>query len=186
MDTDRIQPSARICAHLWAGMNIDALNRLSTDEAMRDLLCCCGSKRWATAMAARRPFSSADALHAVADDVWWKLDSADWLEAFTHHPKIGDIDSLRAKFATTKDWAAGEQSGVNVAGEAVLRGLADGNREYERKFGHIFIVCATGKSAQEMLTLLRERLKNDADKELRIAAGEQAKITKIRLEKLLS
>jgi 2-oxo-4-hydroxy-4-carboxy-5-ureidoimidazoline decarboxylase len=125
-------------------------------------------------------------VYAAADAIWLKLDRADWLEAFTHHPKIGDMDSLRAKFATTKEWAAGEQSGVNAANEEVLRGLADGNREYEQRFGHIFIVCATGKSAQEMLTLLRARLHNEADKELRIAAGEQAKITRIRLEKLLN
>ena len=167
-------------------MNLDVFNRLSTDEAMRDLLRCCGSRRWAQAVAAQRPMANAALLFTAADEVWWKLDRADWLEAFTHHPKIGDIDSLRAKFASTKDWASGEQSGVNAAGEDVLRGLADGNRDYEKRFGYIFIVCATGKSAQEMLTLLKERLKNDADQELRIAAGEQAKITKIRLEKLLS
>ena len=167
-------------------MNLESFNRLTVDEAMRDLLRCCGSRRWAQAVAAQRPFANAAAVLSAADEAWWKLDRADWLEAFTHHPKIGDIDSLRAKFATTKEWAAGEQSGVNAADEDVLRGLADGNRDYEKRFGHIFIVCATGKSAQEMLTLLRERLKNDADKELRIAAGEQAKITKIRLEKLLS
>ena len=167
-------------------MTLESFNRLTVDEAMRDLLRWCGSRRWAQAVAAQRPFANAVAVLSAADEVWWKLDRADWLEAFTHHPKIGDIDSLRAKFATTKEWAAGEQSGVNAADEDVLRGLADGNRDYEKRFGHIFIVCATGKSAQEMLTLLRERLKNDADKELRIAAGEQAKITKIRLEKLLS
>ena len=167
-------------------MNLDLFNRLSTDEAMRALLRCCGSRRWAQAVASQRPFSDEAAILAAADEVWWKLDPGDWLEAFTHHPKIGDIDSLRAKFASTKEWAAGEQAGVNVAGEDLLSGLADGNRDYERKFGYIFIVCATGKSAQEMLTLLRERLKNDAGKELRIAAGEQAKITKIRVEKLLS
>jgi 2-oxo-4-hydroxy-4-carboxy-5-ureidoimidazoline decarboxylase len=167
-------------------MNLDLFNRLSTDEAMKDLLRCCGSRRWAEQVASRRPFADSASVVTAADEAWWKLDAADWLEAFTHHPKIGDIDSLRAKFATTKEWAAGEQSGVNAAGEDVLRGLAEGNSDYEKKFGHIFIVCATGKSAQEMLTLLQERLKNSPDKELRIAAGEQAKITRIRLEKLLS
>ena len=167
-------------------MNLESFNRLTVAEVMKDLLRCCGSRRWAQSVASQRPFANTASLFAAAEHAWWQLDRADWLEAFTHHPKIGDIDSLRAKFATTKEWASGEQSGVNAATEDVLRGLADGNRDYEQKFGYIFIVCATGKSAQEMLTLLRERLKNDAGKELRLAAGEQAKITKIRLEKLLT
>ncbi len=111
---------------------------------------------------------------------------ADWLEAFAAHPRIGDVDALRAKFAATAAWASGEQAGVAGASESTLRALAEGNRDYEAKFGHIFIVCATGKTADEMLGLLRERLANEPDAELAVAAAEQAKITAIRLRKLLS
>jgi 2-oxo-4-hydroxy-4-carboxy-5-ureidoimidazoline decarboxylase len=137
-------------------------------------------------MLARRPFASVESLYETADKVWIWLYEEDWLEAFTHHPKIGDIDSLRAKFANTKAWAEGEQSGVEAASEEVLQGLAAGNSAYEAKFGYIFIVCATGKSAGEMLAILNSRLPNDPAVELQLAAVEQQKITRIRLEKLLS
>jgi 2-oxo-4-hydroxy-4-carboxy-5-ureidoimidazoline decarboxylase len=106
------------------------------------------------------------------------------LEAFSAHPKIGDINSLRAKYSATRDWSKGEQSGVDSAQEAVLEGLARGNADYEKRFGHIFIVCATGKTAAEMLDILQGRIGNDSAEELKIAAHEQSKITKIRLEKL--
>lgn len=165
-------------------MTLREFNALSTDEAIKDLLRCCGSRRWAMQMAARRPYASLDAVLQTADEVWAKMDRADFLEAFSHHPKIGDVASLRAKFAATANWAAGEQAGVQAASEDVLRQLAEGNELYEKRFGYIFIVCATGKSASEMLALLRERLRNRADQEIRIAAGEQAKITRIRLGKL--
>jgi 2-oxo-4-hydroxy-4-carboxy-5-ureidoimidazoline decarboxylase len=165
-------------------MTLDDFNRLSTDEAMKDLLRCCGSRRWAEQVASRRTYRGLDEIFAAADEAWWRLDPADWIEAFSHHPKIGDVDSLRKKFAATANWASGEQSGVQGAGEDVLQGLAQGNRDYESKFGYIFIVCATGKTAPEMLGMLRARLMNDADTELKIASGEQAKITRIRLDKL--
>jgi 2-oxo-4-hydroxy-4-carboxy-5-ureidoimidazoline decarboxylase len=135
-------------------------------------------------MTGRRPFASADDVLRAATDGETGLTRDDWLEAFAAHPRIGDLDSLRKKFATTADWAGGEQAGVAGADESVIRALADGNRAYEAKFGHIFIVCATGKTAPEMLALLIERLTNDPDTELRIAAAEQAKITRLRLEKL--
>ncbi len=108
---------------------------------------------------------------------------ADWLQAFASHPRIGDRDALRAKFAATGAWTAHEQSGVDGAPEDLLGELAEENCRYEARFGYIFIVCATGKTAGEMLALLKERLTNDAGLELKIAAGEQAKITRIRLEK---
>jgi 2-oxo-4-hydroxy-4-carboxy-5-ureidoimidazoline decarboxylase len=165
-------------------MTLDEFNRLSTDEAMKDLLRCCGSRRWAELVVSRRAYGSVDEILAAADETWLRLDPADWIEAFSHHPKIGDVDSLRKKFAATAKWAAGEQSGVHGAGDEVLRGLAQGNHDYETKFGYIFIVCATGKTAPEMLAMLGTRLQNDAATELKIAAGEQAKITRIRLEKL--
>jgi 2-oxo-4-hydroxy-4-carboxy-5-ureidoimidazoline decarboxylase len=137
-------------------------------------------------MASRRPFSDAKALFAAAEEVWAGLGPADWMEAFSHHPRIGDKEGLRQRFATTRQWAAGEQSGVSEASEAVLEALAQGNRDYEARFGHIFIVCATGKGADEILGLLRERLGHDPETEHRAAAAEQARITRIRLEKLLA
>ncbi len=166
-------------------MTLDEFNGCAPDAAAEDLMKCCGARRWAAEMNARRPFASREALLAASDEIWAGMKREDLLEAFTHHPKIGDIESLRKKFASTAAWASGEQSGVSGAGDEVLRGLSRGNEEYERKFGYIFIVCATGRSAEEMLDLLRERLKNDPARELALAAGEQRKITRIRLEKLL-
>lgn len=162
------------------------LDAMSDDEAREALTRCCGASRWVEGMLARRPFGNAEALRAAADEVWAQAERADVLEAFDHHPRIGaDLAALREKFASTKGWSAGEQSSVAGADEATLEALRDGNLAYEKRFGHIFIVCATGKSATEMLGLLKERLDNEPDAELRIAAGEQAKITKIRLDKLL-
>jgi 2-oxo-4-hydroxy-4-carboxy-5-ureidoimidazoline decarboxylase len=165
---------------------LSRLNALAAPEAREALRWCCGASRWVDAMAARRPFPDAHALFAAADEVWAGLGPADWSEAFSHHPRIGDKGALRERFAATRHWAAGEQSGVSAASEEVLDALARGNRDYEARFGHIFIVCATGKGADEMLGLLRQRLGNDPEAEARIAAAEQAKITRIRLEKLLA
>lgn len=143
------------------------------DEAA--LLGCCASKAWAKAMA--RAFETREELLRAADDVWFSLGRAGWLEAFAAHPKIGD---RRAGGAAAK-----EQAGARGASAATLAALDAGNRAYEKKFGFTFIVCATGKSADEMLDILRSRLENDAEAELRNAAVEQGKITRIRLEKLL-
>jgi 2-oxo-4-hydroxy-4-carboxy-5-ureidoimidazoline decarboxylase len=137
-------------------------------------------------MVARRPFGDAQALLRAADEVWAGCAEPDWREAMTHHPRIGDVSRLREKFAATASWSSQEQKGVGAASEETLHALAEGNRAYEARFGFIFLVCATGKSADEMLSLLRARLDNAPSDELRIAAGEQAKITRIRLEKLLS
>ncbi|MCA9540980.1 MAG: allantoicase [Myxococcales bacterium] len=162
------------------------LNGLSADEARAALTRCCGARRFVEGLLAARPFASRTHLFGDAERVWWHLGDADWLEAFGHHPRIGaDVEALRAKFAATADWSAGEQAGVASADEAVLQALADGNRAYEARFGYIFIVCATGKSAAEMLALLRARLDADPPAELRVAAGEQARITRLRLEKLI-
>lgn len=157
------------------------LDRAADGEARALLQQCCGAARWVERMMARRPFSSNDALLAAAREEWFGLDRADWLEAFAHHPKIGDRESLRQRFATTAHLSEHEQSGVSGASGDVLAALADGNRDYEQKFGYIFIVFATGKSADEMHALLRERLRNLPDTELKIAAAEQAKITRQRL-----
>lgn len=132
-------------------------------------------------MTAHRPFASREALLAAARDEWFALDPADWPEAFAAHPRIGDRGSLAASFPDTHHLAAREQAGVRQASEDVLAALADGNREYEQRFGYTFIVCATGKGADEMLALLHARLGNDAPTELRAAAEEQARITAIRL-----
>jgi OHCU decarboxylase len=160
-------------------VTLDELNDLAMDAARRELERCCGSARWAAAMTARRPYSSMDNLQTAADEVWWSLDGADWLEAFSHHPRIGD----RGRAA---GWAREEQSGVGSAPDDTVKALAKLNRDYERKFGHVFLIFATGRSAEEILAELRVRLANDPAGELRNAAAEQAKITRLRLWKLLS
>jgi 2-oxo-4-hydroxy-4-carboxy-5-ureidoimidazoline decarboxylase len=167
-------------------MTIARLNALPEDEVLQLLISCCGSSAWAKEMLMKRPFASTDTLMEAAEACWSTRSEADFLEAFSHHPKIGDISSLRDKFASTAHFASGEQGSVASASEEILQGLARGNADYEQKFGFIFIVCATGKSASEMLELLENRLPNSREEELRIAAGEQSKITRIRLEKLLS
>jgi 2-oxo-4-hydroxy-4-carboxy-5-ureidoimidazoline decarboxylase len=135
-------------------------------------------------MAGLRPFDSETALFEAAERVWWNLPRLDWLETFASHPRIGDVDALRTRFAETASWSAREQAGAAGAPEEVLRTLALGNDEYEARFGYLFIVCATGKTAEEMLALLRQRLSHDPDLELMVAAAEQAKITRIRLERI--
>jgi 2-oxo-4-hydroxy-4-carboxy-5-ureidoimidazoline decarboxylase len=166
---------------------MDACTRLdrADPETARALLAgCCGSTRWVDRMLARRPFQSDQQLLTAARTIWFALEEHDWREAFTHHPKIGDRDSLRARFPRTGDRSAQEQSGIAGATDEVLEALADGNRAYEDRFGYIFIVCASGKSASEMLALLHARLPNPADVEIRIAAEEQARITALRLSRL--
>jgi 2-oxo-4-hydroxy-4-carboxy-5-ureidoimidazoline decarboxylase len=167
-------------------VTLTELNALPEEKAVVELLRCCGCAAWASAMARKRPFASKDALLAAADEEWSLAGPTEWLEAFAHHPRIGGKDALRAKFASTVAWAKGEQAGAAAADEATLDGLAKGNEEYEKKNGFIFIVCATGKTANEMLSLLNKRLPNERDQEMRISAAEQSKITKIRLEKLIS
>jgi len=146
---------------------------------------CCGSSRWASAMAARRPFGSRDAVLAAADEIWRSLDAGDWREAFAHHPRIGERTSTVPQTDRGKSWAAGEQSGVDRANRDVREALAEANRDYERRFGYIYIVCATGKSAEEMLAIAKSRLRNDPEIELRVATEEQRKIMRLRLQKLL-
>lgn len=167
-----------------AEVDVQHLNELSEAEAREALTKCCGASLWVEAMLKRRPYKDSEAVLHAAGEIWWQLDKSAWLEAFEHHPKIGDINSLRERFDHTKDWASNEQSGVNNAHEEVLTRLAKGNQEYEEKFGYIFIVCATGKTAEQMLEILEDRLPNDPEKELKIAAGEQLEITIIRLKKL--
>jgi 2-oxo-4-hydroxy-4-carboxy-5-ureidoimidazoline decarboxylase len=157
------------------------LDRATDADVRERLRRCCGSTRWIAGMAERRPFHSREGLLRAAHDVWFSLTPADWLEAFTHHPKIGDRESLRRRFAASGDLSEKEQAGVNGASATVLDALAHANERYLAKFGYIFIVCATGRSASEMLAILHERLNNDPAVEMRIAADEQAKITELRL-----
>lgn len=152
------------------------LNGLPARAARAALGRCCGARRWVEAMLALRPFASDAALFAAAERAWWALAREDWLEAFRGHPRIGQH--------AADAWARSEQAGVSGAGEDTRAALAQGNRAYEERFGHVFLICATGKSATEMLGALRGRLGNDPATELRIAATEEAKITRLRLAKL--
>ncbi len=164
-----------------------ALDSLSPQEAREALHRCCGSTRWVDRVLASRPFASAARLAVVARQAFGELERDDFLEAFSHHPAIGaDLSALREKFASTLSWSENEQAGVAHADEVTLMELGAANRDYFKRFGYTFIVCASGKSAGEMLALLRGRLENDAATELRIAALEQQKITYLRLEKLAS
>lgn len=170
-------------------MNEDAklelLNALPSSDAASEFLKCCGSKSWARQMASARPFT--DFMHMIetSDRIWWSLDQQDWLEAFHSHPKIGEKKAAATTAIEAQKWSAEEQSGVEVSGADILNSLAELNRAYEEKFGFIFIVCATGKSSAEMLSLLRERIENPPDVELKNAATEQDRITELRLKKLI-
>ena len=155
------------------------LNSLPVAAARAALGCCCGARHWVNAMLAARPFASDAELLATGERVWWGLGRADWLEAFAAHPRIGD----RQEALT--DWARREQAGADGAAVATLTALAQGNLTYEQRFGHVFLISATGKTADEMLGALRGRLSNDPAAELRVAAEEQAKITRLRLDKLV-
>jgi OHCU decarboxylase len=183
-------------------MRLEDLNTLPTDRAIAALRRCCGSTRWATLMTAARPFVTLDAALERADAVWSSLAPDDWLEAFHGHPRIGE--NTRAEKAGTAGrarkaggageagdaraaaWSDQEQAGVRLADNIVRDRLAEANRDYEARFGYIFIVCATGKSAEEMLAMLERRLTSDPDTERRTAAEEQRKITRLRLAKLVT
>ncbi len=166
-------------------MTIKTLNGLDSSEAAAQFNLCCGATNWIKIMNQSRPFQNKNEVYQQAESIWLSLSSEDWLEAFTHHPKIGNINSLRKKFQNTKSISKNEQSGVNNATESTLKNLAESNQLYEDKFGFIFIVCATGKSSDEMLALIKMRLNNNAKIEMQNAAKEQNKITQLRLKTLL-
>jgi len=167
------------------------LNSLPVAEAHAEMLACCGSSLWAREMVARRPFSDSAELFAAADQIWRSLGRDGWLEAFASHPQIGEkrgekqIESEAGQQLSSR-WSADEQSGTKRNPAEVMTRLAEGNRAYRQRFGYIFIVCATGKTASEMLAILERRLHNDASAELAIAAEEQRQIMRLRLEKLLA
>lgn len=153
------------------------MNGAPDAEARQALLACCGARAWADRMLASRPFQDAADLHVSAEAIWASLSPADWLEAFSQHPIIG---------SESAGWSREEQSGMSQASRDTAETMRRANEEYQQKFGWIFIVCATGKSAEDMLTLLQQRLGNNPGEELRIAAREQLKIMHLRLEKLLA
>ena len=161
------------------------MNSLSQEESEAELLKCCGSTLWARRMTGERPFADQQELLARADAVWWALDEEDWLEAFSRHPKIGEREAARTQASEASKWSEQEQAGTHSADYETRRALIEANQEYEKKFGFIYIVCATGKSAGEMLAICEERLRNDTDKEIRVAAEEQRRITHLRLQKIL-
>jgi 2-oxo-4-hydroxy-4-carboxy-5-ureidoimidazoline decarboxylase len=165
---------------------VSAFDALPDHEAAMLLRGCCGATAWVQEMIAQRPFHTLQRLFDAAESIWWSLTPDDWREAFDHHPRIGERSSVASQTETARAWSAAEQGGASAAGDATRQALADGNREYERKFGHIYLVCATGKSAEELLAILRGRLQNDPVTEMRVAAREQVKITRLRLEKLFS
>ena len=167
-------------------MSLPELNALPRYRAEAELIKCCGSTAWVRAMAGRRPFAGLERLMRAAGEVWWRLDAADWMEAFRAHPQIGQQQAVAVNASQAQVWSVLEQSGMNRAGVGVTMALEEANQEYLAKFGYIFIVCASGKSAEVMLASLRLRLANTPDVEIRVAAEEQNKITRLRLERLLT
>jgi OHCU decarboxylase len=166
-------------------LELASLNTLSTSRAEEEFLKCCDSRNWAQQMVAARPYLGLNELITNAERVWWSLDHQDWLEAFHSHPKIGEKKAAAPTAVEAQQWSEDEQSGIRNSAQQTLDALAKLNQTYEEKFGYIFIVCASGKSSEEMLAILHDRLKNNAAEELRVAAAEQAKITELRLRKLL-
>lgn len=160
-------------------------NAAGEAEALTAMLACCGARRWAKAMVAWRPFATTADLFLAADREWSRMEEADWLEAFACHPRIGERKATSGS-AQSATWSRQEQSSTEAAAAQLLAAIAEGNAEYDRRFGFTYIVCATGKTAEEMLAILNRRLNNDRATELREAAEQQRQILRIRLGKLLS
>jgi 2-oxo-4-hydroxy-4-carboxy-5-ureidoimidazoline decarboxylase len=167
-------------------ITIAELDAMPAARAATELHACSGARAWVTGMLAHRPFCSRSGLLRAAEDVDSTLSPADWMEAFSHHPRIGERLAAAPVTPAAQDWSAAEQSAASEASHGTARALAEGNALYESRFGFIFIVCASGRTADDILTELRERMHNDPDTELRIAAGEQRKITLLRLQTLVS
>lgn len=173
----------------WSGLiaaRIARLDTLTEAEAEAELRACCGAEAWVAQMAARRPFGDLGQILAAADEVWAALGKSDWMEAFRAHPRIGEARADKEQSAMARQWSHEEQATSGPPSSRIAAALEAGNRAYEERFGHIYIVCATGKTPAEMLAILEERLGNEAEAEARVAAEEQRKITRIRLEKLFS
>jgi OHCU decarboxylase len=163
---------------------LDAWNKADESTAFDAMIACCGARCWASAMVALRPIGSVAELSEAADRLWTTMKEPDWLEAFACHPRIGERKAARA-VAKSAAWSKQEQSAAASAAESILAEIADGNAEYEKRFGFTYIVCATGKGAAEMLAILKCRLASNRDAELREAAEQQRQITQIRLGKWL-
>lgn len=161
------------------------LNALTDIDATEALGRCCGSRRWVRRMVAARPYHSDRAMFEIAERTWWGLDTDDWLEAFSHHPRIGERISEGPESTTESGWSTAEQSGMDRADQEIHDAMVARNLEYETRFGHVFLICATRRSGYEMLMALLTRLDNDPADEFRVAAAEQSKITRLRLEKLV-
>jgi 2-oxo-4-hydroxy-4-carboxy-5-ureidoimidazoline decarboxylase len=164
---------------------LDAWNAAAAMEARNAMLACCGARRWADAMVALRPIATVVALSEAADRVWGTMQEADWLEAFACHPRIGERKAIVHAGAQSSAWSTAEQSQTSAASENVLAEIAEGNQRYEELFGFTYIICATGKSAEEMLAILKKRLASNREAELREAAEQQRQILQIRLGKWL-
>ena len=160
-------------------------NHLPPDEAANEILPCCGSTAWAQRMVTRRPLADAMSLLAASDETWRSLGDAAWEEAFRSHPRIGETRTTPLSHARSAAWSALEQQKAALAGDDVKIALAEGNKEYERRFNRIFIVCASGKTAPEILEILRRRLQNDPDVELREAVEQQRQIMHLRIKRWL-
>jgi len=167
-------------------MTLSELNAFPRYRAEGELVKCCGSTAWVRAMTGRRPFASRDRLLRAASEVWWRLDADDWKEAFRAHPRIGEQKAVAHAPAQAQAWSAFEQSSMTRASVDVVTALEEANEEYFAKFGYIFIVCASGKGPDEMLSILKSRLPNQPEAEIRVAAEEQDKITRLRLERLVA
>lgn len=160
-------------------------NLLTPNEAEHEILSCCGSRVWAHEMAARRPLADEASALSAADEIWRNLAEADWIEAFRSHPRIGETRPEQPSHARSAEWSAQEQRNAAPAGDVAKIALAEANREYEKRFGRIFIVCANGKSAPEILEILRRRIQNDPQAELREAAEQQRQIMILRMKRWL-
>lgn len=166
-------------------LTLAGLNALPRTEAAERFRSCCGSSRWVDAMLSGRPFSSLEALLETADGAWRAAAPADWDEAFAHHPRIGERHASAKVSATARAWSASEQGAASRADAGTQASLAEANRAYERRFGRIYLVCAAGRSAEDLLMDLETRMKNDPERELAVAAAEQEKITRLRLRALI-
>ena len=164
--------------------SVAAFDTMPADQAADLLLACCGARRWVDGMVARRPFHLLGVLLGNADEVWSTMAPADWREAFEHHPRLGEARSAAGQSDRAQTWSSGEQAGMSGASLELRTKLAAVNEAYEARFGFICIICATGLSVEEIIALTEERLQNDLEDELPIAADEQRKITRLRLLKL--
>ena len=182
----RLRLYGRISQGKTIPQGLERLNQLGQEEAETELLSCCGASAWARRLAHLRPFQTVQGLFEASNRIWWDLTGEDWLEAFGRHPRIGEKQAAGESSVQARQWLEAERAGAEWASSELLARLEEASRAYEAKFGFIFIVCATGKSGEEMLALVRKRLENDPAQELRIAAEEQRRITRLRLERLLT